>query len=44
MVTANKAVIALHGNDLLDEETKNRLKFEASVAGRFPLLICCKEV
>ena len=32
VVTANKAVIALHGNELLDEETKHRFKFEASVA------------
>ena len=38
VVTANKAVIALHGNDLLDEETKNRLKFEASVAGAIPII------
>ena len=38
VVTANKAVIALHGNELLNEETKNRLKFEASVAGAIPII------
>ena len=38
VVTANKAVIALHGNELLDEETKHRLKFEASVAGAIPII------
>ncbi len=38
VVTANKAVIALHGNELLNEETRNRLKFEASVAGAIPII------
>ena len=38
VITANKAVIALHGNELLNEETKNRLKFEASVAGAIPII------
>ena len=38
VVTANKAVIALHGNELLYGETKNRLKFEASVAGAIPII------
>ena len=38
VVTANKAVIALHGNELLNEETSNRLKFEASVAGAIPII------
>ncbi len=38
VVTANKAVIALHGNELLNEETRKRLKFEASVAGAIPII------
>ena len=38
VVTANKAVIALHGNELLNEETNNLLKFEASVAGAIPIV------
>ena len=38
VATANKAVIALHGNELLNEETKKRLKFEASVAGAIPII------
>ena len=38
VVTANKAVIALHGNELVNKETENRLKFEASVAGAIPII------
>ena len=38
VATANKAVIALHGNELLNEETISRLKFEASVAGAIPII------
>ena len=38
VVTANKAVIALHGNELLNKKTRNRLKFEASVAGAIPII------
>ena len=35
VVTANKAVIALHGNELPNEETKNRLKFRRLLRERF---------
>ncbi len=38
VVTANKAVIALHGNELINDETMRRLKFEASVAGAIPII------
>ncbi len=38
VATANKAVIAMHGNELLNEETIGRLKFEASVAGAIPII------
>ena len=44
VVTANKAVIALHGNELLNKKTRNRLKFEASVAGAIPIINLLKEV
>ena len=38
VVTANKAVIALHGNELINNETAARIKYEASVAGAIPII------
>jgi homoserine dehydrogenase len=38
VATANKAVIALHGDELINDETTGRLKFEASVAGAIPII------
>jgi homoserine dehydrogenase len=40
VVTANKAVIATYGDDLLDAAEKNKvsLKYEASVAGGIPII------
>ena len=38
VVTANKAVIALHGNELINNETATRIKYEASVAGAIPII------
>ena len=38
VATANKAVIALHGDELIDFEAPGRLKFEASVAGSIPIV------
>jgi homoserine dehydrogenase len=38
VVTANKAVIATHGNEILLGNTKAPLKFEAAVAGAIPII------
>jgi homoserine dehydrogenase len=38
VVTANKAVLAAHGNELLAGSGKQLLRFEASVAGAIPII------
>lgn len=38
VVTANKAVIAAHGNDLLNDNLSAPLRFEAAVAGAIPII------
>jgi len=38
IVTANKAVLAAHGNELLSGAGKQLLRFEASVAGAIPII------
>ena len=38
VATANKAVIALHGNELLGANTDVPLRFEAAVAGAIPII------
>jgi len=38
VVTANKAVLAAHGNELLAGAGKQLLRFEASVAGAIPII------
>src|SRR5699024_10942712 len=45
VITANKELIALHGNELLRlaEENKVFLRFEASVAGGIPILKTLRE-
>ena len=38
VVTANKAVLAAHGNELMSGPGKQQLRFEASVAGAIPII------
>lgn len=38
VVTANKAVLAAHGNELMSGSGKQLLRFEASVAGAIPII------
>ena len=38
VVTANKAVLAAHGNELLSGSGRQMLRFEASVAGAIPII------
>tara|TARA_Y100000385_G_scaffold100819_1_gene104179 strand:+ start:6114 stop:7433 length:1320 start_codon:yes stop_codon:yes gene_type:complete len=45
VVTANKALIATHGNELVNLASENgvRLLFESAVAGGIPILKCLRE-
>ncbi len=45
VVTANKALLALHGNEILEEARKNGVQvgFEASVAGGIPIIKVLRE-
>ena len=40
VVTANKAILAVHGNELMAGRGRQLLRFEAAVAGAIPIIQC----